>query len=93
MPPGLHKLVLTESEREAFSWVGDRYATGCQVRSTLMDCIPANKEWDDVGDIEFLLDFRDIQIIYDLAKIEDFQWPCFGNNLKNKMNELIQLPY
>jgi len=44
--------MLTAEERRAFDWAGDGYKSG-KVAGLLLDCIPADREWSDDGDITF----------------------------------------
>ena len=50
-----YQLSLTQSERDAFDWVGDRYCAGDVARLLRGECnrTPAEAEWDEPGDITF----------------------------------------
>lgn len=82
-----YSLTLSSGEREAFDWVGGRYATGDEVGSLLRDCLPEGKEWDDDGDIEFDVPEHVAWEIDRLAKSEDGTWTCFDDELRDKMIE------
>jgi hypothetical protein len=84
-----YQLTLTQSERHAFDWVGDRYCAGDVSRLLLTKCQrqPDIAEWDDTEDITFLVPEHVAWQIRDLAEEEEFLWPCFAPELTNKLNE------
>lgn len=82
----MYNLTLTKDERDAFDWVGHRYAAG-EVSSLLMDCMPPDTEWDQEGDITFAIPEVTAWSINELAREEDHVWPCFDGELTMKMNE------
>jgi hypothetical protein len=84
----MYKLVLTSEERRAFDWVGDRYNAG-QVASILIDHLSEDHEWSDEGDITFDLPESAAWDIQRLAEEEEFLWPCFGGDLRTKLNDLL----
>ncbi len=84
----MYKLTLTKDERAAFDWVGDRYNTGDIVSSLLIGCMPEGKEWDDDGDITFIIPEHVAWSIKE-CRDEESGWPCFDDNLTTKMEELV----
>jgi hypothetical protein len=85
----MYHLTLTKGERDAFDWVGNRYAAG-EVAKLLLDCMPADAEWDDEGEIEFTVAEHVAWEINSLAEEEEYQWPCFAPDLASKMNTFCQ---
>ncbi len=84
----MYKLTLTETERRAFDWVGDRYNAG-KVADLLRGCVPEGEaEWVDGGDITFILPEHVVWQIRDFAEEEGNAWPCFAPNLARKLDEL-----
>lgn len=83
-----YQLTLTQDERCAFDWVGDRYCAGEVSGLLLTRCQrqPAIAEWGDAGDITFLVPEHVAWQIRELAEAEDFLWPCFANALTSKLN-------
>lgn len=79
----MYTLVLTQDERKAFDWVGDRYNTGRI--SDLIDACAPNSEWDTQGDIEYAIPEHIAWEIADLAAQDDNLWPCFASGLRWKM--------
>lgn len=80
-----YKLLLTKEERSAFDWVGDRYSTGDHVSTVLCACMTDDKEWDDPGDILFLVPEYIAWEIKACSEEENDFWPCFNDTLKGKM--------
>ena len=80
-----YKLSLTKDERDAFNWVGDRYATGDNVSTLLCGCLPDDKQWDDEGDILFPVPEYIAWEIKLCSEEENDFWPCFDDALKLKM--------
>lgn len=79
----MYHLTLTLSERQAIDWVGYRYPHGDELYEILMDCIPDDVEWRDLGDITF-------DIPEDIAlEIEELLWEskfeCFSEELASKL--------
>lgn len=83
----MYNLTLTEDERAAFDFVGDRYQTGYKIRRILEQCLPEDKCWDDKGEIEFKVPEHLAWEINELAEDEAHLWPLFGNDLVEKMVE------
>lgn len=84
----MYTLILTADERRAFDWVGDRYHAGA-VADLLRDCIPEGQpEWEDDGEITFLLPEHVSWRVRDLAEEEGNAWPCFAPDLACKLNDL-----
>lgn len=91
----MYTLTLTKSERAAFDWVGNRYATGNEVSNLLIDCIPDDElendgDWNCDKDITFQIPEHIAWQIRELSDEEDNLWPCFSPGLKRKMNEFIE---
>lgn len=83
----MYQLILTKSERDAIDWVGGRYATGDDLANIL---IPhGDKDWDEDGDITFLLPESSAWRIQDLADEEEHRWPCFGTTLVSKLETFL----
>lgn len=85
----MYKLVLTKGEREAFDWVGNRYAAG-EVARLLLDCMSEESAWDDEGEIVFTVPEHVAWEINRLAEEEEYLWPCFAPSLSRKMNDFCQ---
>jgi hypothetical protein len=84
----MYQLILTAEERRAFDWVGDRFNAG-QVASILTGHLPEDREWADEGDLTFDLPEHAAWEIQRLAEEEEFLWPCFGGNLRTKLNDFL----
>jgi hypothetical protein len=82
----MYTLTLTANERQAFDWVGGRYAAG-RIAAILGECMPANSEWSDSGDITFTIPEHRTWAIGSLAMSENFTWACFAADLREKMND------
>lgn len=90
----MYKLTLSREERKAFDFVGDRYATGSQIANVLF--LLANNDddeleyWDaDDKDITFTIPERVAWEIKQWAAEEDYLWPLFAPDLKQKMQEFV----
>lgn len=84
----MYTLILTADDRHAFDWVGHRYNAG-RAADLLRDCIPdGSPEWEDDGDISFILPEHVAWQIRDLAEEEGNAWPCFATDLACKLNDL-----
>lgn len=81
----MYTLTLTKGEREAFDWVGYRYAAG-EISGILRNHLPSDQEWHNPGNITFTIPEWAAWEIDTLATKEDHTWPCFGPGLKSKMN-------
>jgi hypothetical protein len=81
----MYSLILTDDERRAFDWVGDRYNSG-KVADLLMDCIPEDREWGDDGDITFQIPEHVTWGIDEPAKEEGYSWACIAPALAGKLN-------
>jgi hypothetical protein len=84
----MYRLTLTQSQRQAFDWVSDRYNSG-KVSDLLIDCLPEDIEWCDGGDITFLVPEHVAWEIKELAEEEDRLWPGFSDRLRNKLNTFL----
>jgi hypothetical protein len=80
-----YQLTLTASEREAFDWVGDRYATGDEWSRLLSHCMGEDDEWSQAGDITFDVPEHVAWQLNDLAESEDYLFPCFAPGLAGKL--------
>jgi hypothetical protein len=81
----MYTLTLTQDERAAFDWVGDRYATGDEVADILREYMNEDDEWGQDGDLTFHLPEYAAWIIRELSEKEDEIWPCFADGLASKM--------
>lgn len=84
----MYSLTLTKAEREAFDWIGDRYAAGA-VATVLTDCLSPDDCWDQDGDVTFPIPEHKAWEIKNLAEEEQCSWPCFPPELSAKMNDFI----
>lgn len=80
----MYLLTLDRSERDAFEWVGGRYATGAGVGDAL--CGHSGNEWDSDMPCTFLVPEHVAWEINELSELENHAWPCFGPELAAKMN-------
>ena len=85
----MYQLTLTSGERDAFDWVGDRYAAG-DVARLLLDCMPEDAAWGEEGDVVFAVPEHVAWGMNDLAEQEEYLWPCFSEALADKMNAFCQ---
>jgi hypothetical protein len=85
----MYQLLLTKAERDAFDWVGDRYAAG-EVARLLLDCMPEDAAWGDEGEIVFTVPEHVAWEINRLAEEEEYLWPCFAPDLSRKLNDFCQ---
>ena len=82
----MYHLELSATERQAFDWVGHRYAAG-EISDLLAECLPADAAWADEATIAFTIPESTAWSIYELAEQEDFAWPCFASGLAHKLNQ------
>lgn len=80
----MYNLTLTRDERRAFDWVRDRYNAG-RVADILRECLPDDCEWNQEGDITFIIPEHLAWQIHDFATEENHAWPCFSPHLAGKM--------
>jgi hypothetical protein len=83
-----YKLTLTETERDAFDWVGARYSNGDDMRRIFCEYLPEGMDWCQPGDITFDLPEHAAWQIKELSEKDDNLFPCFSPDLVTKM--LIQ---
>jgi hypothetical protein len=83
----MYSLTLAADERRALDWIGSRYNSG-EVADLLVDLIPDDREWADDGDITFDIPEHIAWQINELAEEESYSWPCFAQELADKLNEL-----
>ena len=85
-----YTLTLSRDERKAFDWVADRYNAGT-IASNLMLCIPDTgteficDAWNSADDIAFTIPEHLAWTINDLAQEEDYSFPCFSGELRDKL--------
>lgn len=89
----MYQLTLTREERRAFDWIGDRYPSG-KWYYILIGCIPNGMpEWDDQGDITFLIPEHKAWELRELAELDTEgnhgMFPCFSNELHGKLIDWI----
>jgi hypothetical protein len=82
-----YSLTLSKSERDAFDWVGHRYQTGSEVAYQIIHYSPEGTRWDEDGEITFNLPEHAAWHIAMLSVQEEGLWPCFSDELKQKMVE------
>ncbi len=80
-----YQLTLSRSERDAFDWVGDRYATGDEWSRLLCDCMGEDDEWSADHDITFRVPEHVAWELNDLAESEDYLFPCFARELTARL--------
>jgi len=86
----MYTLTLTESEREAFDWVGNRYSNGNAMAKLICEGLPIDTEWGDKGDITFNIPESAAWAIAELAKEDDESFPCFSEDLTLKMLSFLE---
>ena len=86
-----YRLMLTKSERDAFDWIGARYRTGFETAQALQECMPEDDEWDSEEDIEFDVPEHISWQIKEYAEDEDNLWPCFDDDLREKMTKFVNM--
>jgi hypothetical protein len=85
----MYQLTLTKGERDAFDWVGNRYAAR-EIARLLLGCMEEGVEWDNEGEIVFSVPEHVAWEINRLAEEEDYLWPCFAPELSSKLNAFCQ---
>jgi len=81
-----YQLTLTQSEKNAFDWVGDRYvSSGHYVKNLLLQCMSPDDEWDNDTYSDFDIPEHIAWQINDAARDEDYLFPCFCDSLPEKM--------
>jgi len=88
----MYTLTLTHEERKAIDWVGYRYSNGDDLYKLL--CSPGvqgdeNIDWSDNATITFQIPEHIAWKIKENAESEDGFWPCFAQELTNKMQDFI----
>ncbi len=87
----MYRLTLTASERQAFDWVADRYATGEKWADLLLlQCgrSEPESEWDSEEEITFLVPESVAWGLQELAASEG-GFPCFGPELVQKLEKFL----
>lgn len=89
----MYTLTLTSGERQAFDWVGDRYACGNEVANILRECMGPDDEWGQEGDYTFQIPEHAAWEIDEVSR-QDMEgghsrWPCFNDDLRAKLDELV----
>jgi hypothetical protein len=91
----MYRFSLTQGERSAFDFIGNRYSTGNAVKRHLLNCLDEDRngesaEWDDNGDLWFAVPDDVAFEIAALSDEEDNLWPCFSKDLKAKMMGMVE---
>jgi len=84
----MYRLTLTQADRKAFTWVGDRYYSG-NIMTLLAGLMEDGVMWSDREDITFLIPESIAWEIADLARKDQNLWPCFNPILGGKLNDFI----
>lgn len=87
--PGYH-ITLSQSERKALDWIGDRYWNGYDLYRFLWTrsrAFPNNVNWDSSEDILFVIPEHVAWEIQELAEEEGF--PCFAPGLQTKFQSML----
>lgn len=94
----MYKLTLTHSERKAIDWVGNRYLNGDDLYrllwesecTTHVDGMDDDElEWSGSYSITFLIPESIAWGIQANAQLEDGYWPCFSDELAEKMQRFV----
>ncbi len=94
----MYRLTLTRCERRAFDWVGHRYATGDQWADLLIAAWDAahpgyeesaGDRWHDTADMEFPVPESVAWQLAELAEQTDGRFPCFGRELREKLETFL----
>lgn len=85
----MYKLTLTNSERQAIDWIGERYTNGNDLFDLLLDAKWSHEEWNSQDDIDFQIPESIAWQIAENARQEDgdneYTFPCFAPELEQKM--------
>ena len=84
-----YTLTLTVGDRKAFEFVGDRYGNGIDMINILINGLSNGEEWDDPRTLTFYLMEHEAWQIQSLAEEDDYLFPLFSGNLKEKMWNFI----
>jgi hypothetical protein len=86
----MHRLTLTQAERNAIDWIGHRYGNGTDLYRLLWvhSSYSPEVDWDYPGNITF--DIPE-DIGWNIAEIreEEGGWPCFEPLLCDKLDALV----
>lgn len=87
----MYTLILTQGEREAFNWIGDRYSNGNDMRNVIKE-YPVNPDdsWDSTGPVAFDLPEHAAWEIKRFAEEDDESFPCFSEELTIKMLRFLE---
>jgi len=87
----MYELILTAGERAAFDWVGDRYNAGA-IADILRDCIKNEESsWGmPYVDVTFAIPEHKAWEIQELAREEEFSFPCFSDELRAKLCDFCE---
>jgi hypothetical protein len=85
----MYKLTLTEQERAAFDWIGNRYSNGDDMSRVIAQYSTEGKEWDSKGTVTFDLAEHAAWEIKALAENDDESFPCFAESLTIKMLKFL----
>lgn len=83
-----YELNLTLGERKGIEWIGDRYATGDDLRKIILKCDCIENEdwqWDDKRDYTFKIPEHLAWEIRELFMEEENRFPCFSPKFKEKL--------
>jgi hypothetical protein len=83
-----YTLTLTQAERKAIDWVGNRYRHGDELADILSasDC-PGN--WHDTGELTYTISEPDAWMIREIID-EDWHLSCFARDLVDKLHSLYE---
>lgn len=84
----MYQLTLTKNQRDAFDWIGYRYAIG-GIADILCDC--TESEWDSPDPITFNIPEHAAWQIRDLAAQDNNLWPCFSTRLAMKLQDFVDM--
>lgn len=86
----MYTLTLTQSDRQAIDWVGNRYGHGNDLFKLLMyncDSFPIEQEWHENGNMSFAVPEHVAWHIREIGEECEYRWDCFATSLANKMTE------
>lgn len=84
-----YELALTEAERRAVTWIGNRYWHGDDMKSHLTAC-SRDTEWTQEGDITYRIPEREAwEMFHEWEEIGNSQFDCFGPELSEKLRAFM----
>lgn len=84
----MYTLTLTQGERRAIDWIGDRYAHGNDLYYRLWHdstAVPDDADWDSPADITFTVPENVAWQIQEIVKADNLA--CFAPELVSKLQE------